>query len=62
MYTSAHIVTVVLSDPPMDEDHRITPILKLIDFGYSSYVNTGRDIVENIFEIGTVCMFHRFKY
>ncbi|KAI1778977.1 kinase-like protein [Hypoxylon cercidicola] len=54
-HNDIHYENVLLGEPLPDNEHRITPILKLIDFGMARYVKEGEK--RNVQDIGEVMMY-----
>lgn len=51
--------TVLLGEPPNDDEHGITPILKLIDFGGTEQYPPSEDADnQNVYDIGQVRILH----
>ncbi|KAI1779026.1 kinase-like protein [Hypoxylon cercidicola] len=59
VHNDLHLNNVLLGEPPMDEEHRITPILKIIDFGVAGEwpISDGPNARQsNIYDIGSLMM------
>ncbi|KAI0482222.1 hypothetical protein GGR56DRAFT_684802 [Xylariaceae sp. FL0804] len=57
-HNDLHVGNVLLDNPPLDEEHNIAPILKMIDFGlagnwYSGNPGSVTGIQGNLIDIGT---------